>query len=48
MSGPDHDKIKGSFADVLELLRKYLPTAFIPGSARAIANTFELADKSTI
>ena len=48
MSGTDHDKVKGSFADVLELLRKYLPTAFIPGSARAIANTFELADKSTI
>jgi hypothetical protein len=45
MSGADYDKIKGSFTDVLELLRDYLPDGFIPESAHSIAATFDRANK---
>ena len=38
MSGTDYDKIKGSFADLLALLRDYLPDGFIPESAHSIAD----------
>src|SRR6266478_5346220 len=48
MSGADYDKIKGSFADLLDLLRDYLPDDFIPESAHSIADTFDRANKSAI
>ena len=48
MSGADYDKIKGSYAEVLELLRDYLPEGFIPKSAHSIVKTFEVANKSAI
>jgi hypothetical protein len=47
MSGADHDKIKGSFADLLDVLREYLPD-FIPQSAHSIVATFNRANKSAI
>jgi len=48
MSGADYDKIKGSFADLLDLLRDYLPDGFIPESAHSIADTFDRANKLAI
>jgi hypothetical protein len=48
MSGADHDKIKHSFADLLEALRDYLPDGFIPASAHSIVATFKRANKSAI
>jgi hypothetical protein len=48
MSGADYDKVKGSFADLLDILRDYLPDGFIPNSAHSIATTFDRANKSAI
>ena len=48
MSGADYDKIKGSFADLLDILRDYLPDGFIPNSAHSIAATFDRANKMAI
>jgi hypothetical protein len=48
MSGGDYDKIKGSYAEVLELLHDYLPDGFIPKSAHSIVKTFEFANKSAV
>jgi hypothetical protein len=48
MNGADYDKVKGSFADLLDILRDYLPDGFIPNSAHSIAATFDRANKSAI